>query len=416
MASILIKNVILKGKEQDVLIEGNKIKEIGKVNEEAEFKIDGKNKAILPGLINLHTHGPMTLLRGFADDMTLHEWLNKKIWPVEAKLTYDDITWGTKFACLEMIKTGTTCFNDQYFHARTSAKAVEDLGMRAFLSGVFLDHFDGVDQKEYSKKLMKDLRDEFGELITPCLGPHAIYTVGKDNLQWIKKLADKEKLLIHMHLSESEKEVEDCVKEHGKRPVHYLEDIGFLGENVIFAHGVWFTDDEIKTLAKYKVKIAHCPVSNMKLSVGNAIRYEALLNAGINMGLGTDGTASNNTLDMFEEMKIAALLQKMMTNRQTVLNAHQAFDMATIGGAKALGLNAGRVEEGKLADVILVNLKDIQLCPGHNLISDVVYAANGTCVDTTIVNGKILMHNRKVEGEEEIIEKARECALDLVKR
>jgi len=411
--SIVLKDVTLNNKKTDILIEDNIIKKIGE-NLSADTVIDCKNKAALPGLINLHTHASMTLLRGYADDMKLQEWLNEKIWPVEAKLTDDDIYWGTKLACLEMIKTGTTCFNDQYFRLEPAAKAVEEMGMRAFLSSVFLDVFDSGDQKGDTEKIVKKLKEDFSDLITPCLGPHALYTVNADNLKWIKEFADKNDLLIHFHLSETEQEVKDCEKNNGKRPVHYLEELGFLGKNLICAHGVWFDDKEIEVLAKNDVKIAHCPVSNMKLSVGSAIRFNELNKAGVIIGLGTDGTASNNSLDMFQEMKTAAILQKYVTNNPEILDAKQTFEMATLNGAKALNLDAGIIEEGKLADLILIDLNNISMVPGHNLTSDLVYSANGSIVTDMIINGKIVMQDRKVENEQEIIKKGKEAAKKLV--
>ena len=416
--SIIIKNVLLNNKIKDIYIEKNIIKEINnKINTEAEFKIDGEDKAAMPSFFNAHTHAAMTLFRGYADDMQLQQWLEKKIWPLEKKLEEKDVYIGSKLACLEMIKSGTTFFNDMYWHWKGTAKAVEELGIRAVISAVFIDLFDQEKAKEQIKeneKLYNDSKD-FSERVIFALGPHAIYSVSKESLQWAKEFADKNNLLIHIHLSETKNEVDSCIKEHKKRPVEYLQDIGFLGENLITCHSVWLNKKETNILAKNNVKLVHNPSSNMKLAVGNAFQYEQLKKAGILLSLGTDGCASNNNLDMFEEMKIASLLQKMHYHNPTLMPANEVFKMATINGAKTFRIMAG-VEEGKIADLILINLKDVHLVPRHNLISNLVYSANSSCVDTTICDGKILMQNRIVEGEDKIKEEAQETAEDLISR
>lgn len=416
--SLLIKNVSLNSRKKDIYIEENLIKEINnKIEHEAEFKIDGKNKAAAPSFVNAHTHAAMTLLRGYADDMKVHEWLETKIWPMEAKLTENDVYWGARLACLEMIKSGTTFFNDMYWEYHGTAKAADDAGIRAAVSAVFIDLFDeekADEQIKLNKKLFKESK-KYSDRVTFALGPHAIYTVSEESMAWAKDFADKNNLLLHIHLSETKKEVEDCKHKHNKRPVEYLEDIGFLGDNVIAGHCIWLNDNEIKILKKHDVRIAHNPASNMKLASG-AFPYKKMKNAELTIALGTDGCASNNNLDMFEEMKFASLLQKSSSTDSTAMPSNEIFEIATEGGAKAFGLNCGRVEEGKSADLLLIDLKNIHLNPHHNLVSNLVYSAHGDCVDTTICNGKILMENKKVEGEDEILEKAQEAAADLIER
>ncbi len=417
--SILIKNVLCNGKITNIQIEQNQISEIGDVNVEAEHVIDGKDKAAIPGFINTHTHAAMTLLRSYADDLALQDWLVNKIWPVEAKLTKDDIYWGTKLACLEMIKTGTTTFNDMYFHGEIAAKAVEEMGIRGVLSEVFFDLFDetkGQEGRRKVKKGIEELRGFKNVRIIPALGPHSIYTVSGEGLQWVKEFADENDLLIHIHLAETEKENHDFKEKHGKRPVPYLEEIGFLGSNLVAAHCVWLNKKDIEILAKHDVKISHNPISNMKLSVGATLPYKDLKNAGCVVSLGTDGCASNNNLDMFESMKFAALGQKAHTNDPTVMSANEVFDMATKYGAVAMRLNAGEIKEGKLADIILLNLRGPSFIPNHNLTSNIVYAANGSYVDTTICDGKVIMKEGKIEGEEVVMDKANDAAQDLIKR
>lgn len=416
--SILIRDVLLDGRESHVYIEGNLISEIGK-KVEADIVIDGRRKAAVPGLINTHTHAAMTLFRGFADDVSLHDWLQSRIWPVEAKIRPEDVYWGTKLACLEMIKTGTTTFNDMYFHMDHAAKAVKEAGLRAFLSEGFIDLLDPSGGEEEFKKnteILHRIENMRIDRIRPSLGPHALYTVSPESLRMIRNYADARNWPIHFHLSETEAEVSDCVAEHGKRPVSYLESIGFLCDKLICAHAVWLDGDEIKTLAKVGARISHNPVSNMKLAVGAAMPYQAMKDAGLRISLGTDGCASNNNLDLFQTMKVAALLQKHANNSPTILSAPEAFHLATKGGAEVLGINAGEIAEGRLADLVLVDLEKPELTPLHDITANLVYAASGDCVDTVICDGKVLMRGRKVEGENAILKRASEVARDLVTR
>lgn len=416
--SILIKNVLIGDRKKDMLIEENRIKEISnKISQAAEFKIDGSKKAAIPSFFNSHTHAAMSLMRGYADDMLLDDWLQNKIWPLEDKLTEDDVYWGTRLACLEMIKSGTTFFNDMYWHYHGTAKAVDDSGIRSAVSPVFIDMFDKSKAEEQIKlieRLFKETK-RYGNRVMFALGPHAIYTVSKESLQWVKDFADKNNLLIHIHISETENEVNDCIKKNGKRPIEYLNDIGFLGSNLVAAHVIWVDDKEIEILKKNDVNVAHTPCSNMKLSSG-VLPYGKLKEAGLKITLGTDGCASNNNLDMLEEMKFAALLQKITYNNPALKPASESFALATKNGAEAFNIDCGEIKEGKLADLLLVDLNDVALNPNHNLISNLVYAANGSCIDTTICDGKILMQGKKVKGEEKIIEKASKVAFNLTKR
>ncbi|UCD93196.1 MAG: amidohydrolase [Methanobacteriota archaeon] len=414
--SILITNVLHQGKPVNVYLEDNFISDIGP-SVEAEQTIDGTNLALLPGLVNTHTHAAMTFFRSYADDMELHEWLRDKIWPIEAKLTPDDIYWGTRLACLEMIRSGTTCFNDMYFHLDMQAKATQESGMRAVLSEGFIDLMKpetGEELLTKTMKLVEEVRNMNCDRIKPALGPHALYTVSRQSLESIKQISDEEDLLIHFHLSETKDEVENCVKEYGKSPVRFLEEIGFLGPRLLAAHSVWLDEKEISILAGAGVKISHNPVSNMKLAVGKAIHYSEMRKAGLNVSLGTDGCASNNNLDMFESMKFATLLQKFSLNDPTVMPANEAFQLATVNGAQALGFNAGVIEVGKLADLILVNTRMPFFQPSHDLISNLVYSANGSCVDTVICDGKVLMEAGIVKDQDEIIEGARKATERLI--
>jgi 5-methylthioadenosine/S-adenosylhomocysteine deaminase len=416
--SILIKDVQVEGDVTQVYIEGNRIAEIGK-RREADTVIDGRGKVALPGFVNLHTHAAMTLFRGWGDDLDLTTWLQTKIWPAEAKLRPEDVYWGTKLACLEMIKSGTTTFNDMYFHMDQAAKAVREMGLRAFLAEGIVDLNDperAAKQLRTAEDMNRRIDAMKTDRITPAFGPHAIYTVSKDSLLRIRELADKKGSLIHLHLSETKREVDDCVAETGMRPAKYLDSLGFLTKDVIAAHGCWLEPSEIDVLAHTGAKVAHCPISNMKLSTGAAMPYPALREAAVVMGLGTDGAGSNNSLDMFETMKVAALLQKFETGDPKVLPATEAFELATFGGARALGIDAGIIGVDRLADLILIDPVRPELTPRHSDASNWVYSAHGNVVDTTICDGVVLMRGRRVKGEAEILERAANVARDLVTR
>ena len=309
--SILIKQVLVDGKERDIYIEGNVITAINdtrdskRIVREADFVIEGKKKAAIPGLFNGHTHAAMTLLRGYADDMPLHEWLSTKIWPLEAQLTEEDVYWGTKLACLEMIKSGTTFFNDMYWFWDSSAKAVAESGIRAMLSAVFIDGFDeerAQEQRRHNETLYTK-SEKLSDRIIFSLGPHAIYTVSKESLCWVKEFSEKNDLLIHIHLSETETEVEECKKRYGVRPVEFLDGIGFLSSRIIAGHCVNLSRIEIELLKKHDVKIVHNPVSNMKLASGT-LPYDKLKKAGL-YAKSINGDAFSNevkqqTIDMIK--------------------------------------------------------------------------------------------------------------------
>lgn len=413
--SILIQKVRLNGEVVDVLIRDNYFHSIAAdIDAHADIHIDGTGKAILPSLHNAHTHAAMTLLRGYADDLELHTWLSQYIWPMEARLTEEDVYWGTKLACLEMIKTGTTFFADMYWHWSGSARAVEEMGLRAALSAAFFDFDDPGRAQSMREQVMHlhDLSRSFSERILFMLGPHAIYTVSTDSLRWLADYAGEHELIMHMHLSETRKEVEDCVAKYGQRPVEYLHQLGLLSPKLILTHAIWLEEQEMALLAEHGVQIVHCPVSNMKLSSGQ-FQYKALAEHGVPIALGTDGCSSNNTLDMFSEMKTASLLAKVTAMDPTVFTAQEVFDAATLHGAHIYGLESGCIVTGQWADCILVDLDQVSMVPNHNLISNLVYSAGARCVHTTICNGQILMQDGYVPGEEEILTRVREVVTRL---
>ncbi|HSR87605.1 MAG TPA: amidohydrolase [Pontiella sp.] len=407
--AVLIKGVQLNGNQTDVFIEANRFKTIAP-NLEADGAevLDGKGLAILPTFVNMHTHAAMTLLRSYADDLELHDWLTNYIWPLEAKLGEEDIYNGTRLACLEMIKSGTTGFNDMYWHFHGTARAVEEMGMRAMLSSVFIDFSDETkarEQRDLTKELLYESR-QYSDRIGFALGPHALYSVSEKSLRWAGDFAGENDLLLHIHVSETVKEVEDCLAKYGLRPVQWLDKIGLLGPNVVAAHVIHVNNEEIRILAERGVKVVHNPASNMKLASGS-FPYGKMADRGVEVLLGTDGCSSNNNLDMMEEMKLAALLAKLQYNDPTLLDTHTVFDMATVKGAETLGWDCGKIAEGKLADCMLVDLSNHRLVPGYHLIDDMVYSADSSCIDTVVCNGRILMRGGTVDGEEEIIECAR---------
>ncbi len=405
--SILIKNVLhsFRNEKVDVFIDKGKIEKIGKNLEiEAEKVIDGTDKILYPALANMHTHAAMALFKGYADDLQLMEWLQTKIWPIESKLTEEDVYWGTKFACLEMIKTGTTLFNDMYWHFDACYQAVEEMGMRAILNAVMIDMFELERQKANEKRTL-DIFDKYygkNSLIAVGLGPHAVYTVSDKGLRFAAELRKEKDTYMHIHLSETLTEVEECVKKTGKRPPEYLDELGVLSDKTLLAHCIWLNPAEIELLAERNSIAVHTPISNMKLAVGGIMPKRELREHGVRICLGTDGAASNNNLDMTEEMKVSAILQKWRNNNAEIPNAYDVVYRAT-EGFRVLGRKVNRLEEVDTADLTLMKMHEI-IMPVHNPVSNFVYAASGTLTDTVICNGRVLMEKGYIKGEEEIKE------------
>jgi 5-methylthioadenosine/S-adenosylhomocysteine deaminase len=356
---------------------------------EADETIDATGTAILPPFYNTHTHAAMSLLRGYADDMPLQRWLNEYIWPYENKMTAADIREGSRLAIREMIQTGTVFFSDMYFEIGETIAVAKEFGIRAAIGVTFVESHSKSQQEE-KLEMLRQWVDPTNGLITLTVAPHAIYTVGSGLLVKCAEVARSLSMKLHIHLSETRKEVEDCLREHGTTPVRYLDSLGFLGPDVIAAHVVHVDEEEAAILASRGVTIAHCPCSNLKLASG-IFPYKLLHDAGCRIALGTDGDSSNNNLDMREEMKFAALLAKASSGNPEVMPADEALAMATRNGAAAFGIDAGVIQEGKLADALLVRLDDVRMQPCHNLVSNWVYAAGSSCIDTVICNGKILM-------------------------
>jgi len=411
-----------------VVIDGGKIVAVGKAADLAS-KYEAKTTinttgAIMPGFVNAHTHVPMTLFRGIADDRDLMDWLQNYIFPAEAKnVTADFVKWGTRLAAAEMIESGTTTFADMYYFESDLARETKKAGLRGVLGETVID-FPVPDNKTwpeamaYVRKYAKEWKGD--RLITPAVAPHAPYTVSKEHLQEVRRLATELGIPILIHVSETKNELADIAKKaDGMTPGQYLDSLGFLGKDVIAAHGVWLTADELKTFAQRGTGVAHCPESNMMLASGIAPVVD-MRKAGVNVGLGTDGPAgSNNNLDMLEEAASAARLQKVAKMDPKVLSARDVLEMATIGGARVLGLadKVGTLEVGKQADVIVIDLSQPKSQPVYAVESAIVYAASGSAVTTTICDGKVLMRNRHVLTVDvpEAVAKAKEYRSRVVK-
>lgn len=419
--SILIRSVQIGETETtgNVLIDGTRFASFdADPHVPADTVLDGSGKALLPPFYNAHTHAAMSLMRGYADDIELHTWLQDHIWPLEAKLTEEDVYHGARLACLEMIRSGTVFFNDMYWHYHGTARAVEEMGLRADLSGVLIDVGADETKSQAQRDLAEQLFEEtgrYGPRVRFALGPHAIYTVSEENLRWCADFANRRDIRIHLHLSETRKEVEECVAAHGCRPVEYLDRLGVLNSRLVIAHAIWVNEDEMALLAAHGVTVVHCPKSNMKLCSGE-FAYSAMKAHGVRVTLGTDGCSSNNNLDMLEEAKFASLRAKNHDADPTAGPAPEVFSLATRHGAEAFGLDAGRLEAGALADCILVDLDNARLVPGYHLLSDMVYSADSSCIDTVICDGRVLMRAGVIDAETQIIAQARRTCTQLLQR
>lgn len=383
----------------------------------ADQIINGKDKLAIPGFINTHNHAAMVLLRSYADDLVLQDWLEKEIWPTEANLTNRDIYWGTQLSIMEMIRSGTTTFADMYFFMDEVAQAVEESGIRASLCrGITSFGTEGESKLKESEEFFKAWNGKADGRIEVWHGPHAPYTCSPN---FLEKVIDSSKALgmkIHIHLAETKKEVNDCLAQYGKTPIELMDSLGMFDIHTLGAHCVHLTENDMDIIASKNVKVAHNPGSNLKLASGIAPIPE-LLQRKVKVALGTDGAASNNNQDMLEEIHFAALLHKNHTGDPTIIPAYQALQMATIHGADALGLaNTGNIEVGNKADITLFSMKEPHWFPKHNLISTLVYSAQSSDVSDVIVDGKILYSNKEylTIDKEKVIFEASRAAKELI--
>lgn len=428
---ILIKNIAIITQDKNrrqlkdgaIVIEKDRLKEIGKSRDlEKKYRkvgkvLDGKGKVVLPGLINAHGHLAMTLLRGYADDLALEDWWMNFVYPIESKFGKNEVYWGSLLAMAEMVKSGTTCFSDFYYYQGETARAARQIGMRGVLGCAFLD----VPTFEYknneaafkmAEKIVKTTKND--NLIKVLAAPHMFQTTSLETYRRVKDFARRNNLLLQTHASETKQEVEFSLKKFKQRPIEVLAKNKILDEKTSLAHCCWLDSREIKILAASGASAIHCPVSNMKLASG-FMPLPEMLKAGVNVALGTDGACSNNNLDMLEEMKMAALIHKGRRLDPTIVNSQTVLDMATVNGAKALGWDKeiGSLEPGKKADLIIIDFNQPHLAPVHNIVSHLVYSALGGDVETTIINGKIVMENRRLKEVDEgkILSEAEKLAL-----
>ncbi len=405
---------------QSIATEDDKIVYIGEVPDsfQPDKVFDGLNKVVMPGLINAHTHIGMSLFRSYADELPLWEWLSEKIWPIEENLTDEDVYWGSMLSIIEMLQSGITCFNDMYFFMEETAKAAEKAGIRARLArGVTGQDASDNWKLDESQQLFHKWQQKADGRITIMLGPHAPYTCSPEFLLKTMQRAKNLNVGLHIHLSESKKEVEDSFSAYGLSPVAQLEQLGLFALPTIAAHCVHLSDEDMEILAKHQVSVVNNPGSNLKLGNGFA-PVEKLLAKGVNVALGTDGSSSNNNLNMFEEINLAALINKGANGDPLSIPAITALEMATKNGAKALGMEdeIGSLEIGKKADLIMLDFNKPHLYPKFNIISSLAYSAQASDVETVIINGKIVMEEREIKHLDlaEVFAKVQSSATRLI--
>ncbi len=403
-------------RKSDILIQDNRIEKIEpEINEEADEKINAKNMIVMPGLINTHTHLAMSIFRGYKDDQKLMDWLENAIFPVEDKLEPEDIYWNSYLSCIEMIKSGTTTCNDMYFGMNKVIESIEDAGLRAVVAWCMTDDAIG-DKVEKTREYAKKYNVPESK-ITIFTSPHAPYSCNPDTIKLCVDLAKELNTGLHIHLSETLEEEKTIYEKYDKRGTEYLNDLGVFDVPVVLAHGIYISDGDIDILRNIKGGISHNPISNCKLSSGICDVVKLRKN-GIHVGLGTDGIGSTTTLDMFEEMKTAAYLQKLNTKQPTSITAYEILKMATIEAAKVLGMEdeIGTLEVGKKADMIFIKTDKIHLCPENDICTNIAYSANGADVDTVIIDGKVIMQNRKMlhSNEKEVMRQVKKIAKRLL--
>jgi 5-methylthioadenosine/S-adenosylhomocysteine deaminase len=413
--SFAVTGALLDGEAVGLRVEGGRVAELGPgvAPRSGDEVIDAAGKALVPGLVNGHTHAAMTLFRGHGDDLPLMEWLERVIWPVEARLDDEDVYWGTRLACVEMIRSGTVRFWDMYWRPGATARAVEDAGLRATIGAPLFDVGEAAGETKLRDAAERSLEEigEPRELVRPALAPHAIYTVSEASLRWVAEAAEERRLPVHIHLSETEQEVARCMEAHSVRPAEYLQRLGLLGPETLLAHGVWLDDAELELIGARGATVVTNPVANLKLAVGRIFPYGGARRHGVRVGLGTDGAGSNNSLDLLQDLKVFALVQTHEARDPAAVPAREAWAIA-IGSQSPLLADSARLAPGAPADFMLVRSDAPELAVG-DFTAGLVYAASGAVVDTTVVNGRVLMRGGRVEGSEEVLAHALERARRL---
>jgi 5-methylthioadenosine/S-adenosylhomocysteine deaminase len=413
VSRLTVTGAVLDGETVGLRCEDGLIAALGPdvVASPGDETIEAGGAPLVAPLLNGHTHAAMTLFRGSGGDLPLMPWLEEKIWPVEAKLDDEDVYWGTRLACAEMIRTGTTRFWDMYWHPEATARAVADAGIKATIGAPLFDANGDVEGMRETALRSLDRLADLGLAVAPALAPHSIYTVSEGSLRWIAELSAERGAAVQIHLAETEREVEDCIAAHGLRPAAYLDSLGMLSERAVLSHGVWLDAAELELVAARGCTVVTNPVANMKLAVGGVFPYPAARDAGVAIGLGTDGAGSNDSLDLLSDLKLFALAQKHAAADPTAIAADEAWAVATgaqaplLGGGEPLGVGAA-------ADFLLLRRHAPELGIG-DFASNLVYAASGSVVDTTVVAGRVLMRGGEVPGDEEIVARAAERARHL---
>lgn len=414
MGKILLQNISVDNVASDILITNDIVTSVhphadGIICEGPDCEVvDCTGKAALPGFVNMHTHAAMSMMRGIGEDIAFHEWLDR-IWQIESGIDDEYVYHATKVACLEMIKTGTTTFNDHYWRMPMAYKAASEMGLRSVLAYVICDRNEPeeIERQKAQCQMMYEESRSWGPLATFAVAIHAIYSVSEELMLWAADFARHKGVRIHIHLSETEKEVEDCIRQHGVSPVVYLDRLGLLGPDVIAAHTLWLSDEDVEILGRRGVTCVHNVNSNLKLSSGYRFLYNELRDAGANICLGTDGCASSNNLDMLETMKTSAMIQKAWRGDPSVMPIDEIISMATANAGKGLGLNIGRIEEGALADILIVDTTGYSFLSPAPFEANLVYSAHSECIESVICNGRFAMRGREIPGEKEIISEAR---------
>ena len=423
MNDILLKNALLDDKRVNIYVNDGMIASITPsvpgeplTVDAATEVVDCSTKAVLPSFINMHTHAAMSMMRGVGEDISFHEWL-ARIWRIESGLTPEYVYYATKLACLEMIKTGTATFNDQYWFMPQARLAAVEMGIRPVLSYVLCDRMDPEQSRIQIRECVRHYEDSllWPEKTQFAISVHAVYSVCEDTIVWAARFASEHGLKLHIHLSETQKEVNDCKAAHnGMSPVEYLESLGFLSQDVIAAHALWLSEKDVEILGRHRVNCVHNINSNLKLTSGYRFKYNELRDAGANVCIGTDGCGSSNNLDMLEAMKTAAIVQKAWRGDPTAMPLDELFAAGTSNGAKALGINTGVVKVGNKADLMLVDIDNWHFVSNAPTLANFVYSAHSDCIDSLMCDGRWIMRNRIVKGEREILADARKVLAQFI--
>ena len=417
MGKIILGNIVNGGTASDILIENGKISRISAADTQSDAYarhddstevVDCTGKVAVPGFVNMHTHAGMSMMRGVGEDIAFHEWLDR-IWKIEADITPEYVYHATRMACLEMIKTGTTTFNDHYWYSPMAQKAAAELGLRSVHAYVICDKNDPeeAERQKIQCQEMYDISGNWPSNASFAIAIHAIYSVSEPMILWATDFARSHGLKIHIHVSETRKEVADCKAEHGGlSPVEYLDRLGVLGPDVIAAHTLWVSEKDIEILGKRGVNCVHNVNSNLKLASGYRFLYNELRDAGANICLGTDGCASSNNLDMLETIKTSAMIQKAWRDDPTAMPLDELMQMSSANAGKALGLNIGKIEEGALADILIIDTDNYSFMSPGTFEANLIYSAHSDCIESVICDGRFIMRDRVVPLEKEILREA----------